>query len=46
MAYDRKCSGRALVATVSTAAILAAWMTTRKRSGSEPDRGGKDAGEM
>ena len=33
MAYERKCSGRALVATVSTAAILAAWMTTANAQG-------------
>ena len=33
MAYDGKYSGRALVATVSTAAILAAWMTSANAQG-------------
>lgn len=33
MAYDGKCSGRALVATVSTAAILAAWINTANAQG-------------
>ena len=46
MAYNGKCSGRVLVATVSTAAILAAWVTAANAQGLNLTEAGKDAGEM